>query len=99
MRRLLIGLIALDVIVIALGNVLGAPTRWPDIEVPVIGSLFASLSGEPLVHIAGEAAQPTGGVGLSKEISHSQSPVTMWLVVGVLLWLSVLATRELPPLS
>ena len=95
MRRLLIGLIALDVIVIALGNVLGAPTRWPDIEVPVIGSLFASLSGEPLVHIAGEAAQPTGGIGISNEISISNSLFTMWLVMGFLIGISFVATRNL----
>jgi len=95
MRRLLIGLIALDVIVIALGNVLGGPTRWPDIEVPVIGSLFASLSGEPLVHIAGEAAQPTGGIGISNEISISNSLFTMWLVMGFLIGISFVATRNL----
>jgi F-type H+-transporting ATPase subunit a len=94
-RNLLIGLVALDVVVIVLGNILGAPARWPDIEVPVIGSLFASLQGEPLIHIAGEPGHAAGGIGISSEISISNSLLTMWIVMAVLIVVSFLGTRRL----
>lgn len=93
--RLGIGLVVLDVVVVVLGNVLGAPSRWPDIEVPTIGSLFASLSGEPLIHIAGEPAAAAGGISVSTEISIPNSIVTMWLVMAALILVSFAATRRL----
>src|SRR5918912_4354549 len=98
-QRLLIGVVILDAIVIVLGNILGAPARWPDIEVPVIGSLFASLQGEALVHIAGERGHATGGIGISPEISISNSIFTMWLVMAVLIVIAFVATRRLEAVS
>ncbi len=55
------------------------PETWPEIHIP-------PLVGTPLIHIAGE------GIG---EISITNSLVTMWLVMAVLVGVSWLATRRL----
>ena len=92
---MLVGLVVLDAVVIVLGNILGAPTDWPDIHVPIIGTLAASLAGEPLIHIAGEPGRASGGIGISSEISISNSLLTMWMVMAVLIVVSFLGTRRL----
>lgn len=55
------------------------PETWPDIHIP-------QLTGTPLVHIAGE--------GLF-EISITNSLITMWLVMAVILTVAWIVSRDL----
>jgi F-type H+-transporting ATPase subunit a len=77
----LLGLLgAIDVVVVLVGWVLyGLPT-WPDITPPRILNL---LTGEPVIRLVGD------------DISISNSLVTMWIVMAILLILAYAGTRTL----
>ena len=79
-RNLLGGMIMLDGALVLLGaTVIGLP-KWPDITPDRI---LRMLTGEPLIEI--------GGV----EISISNSHVTMWIVMAILIALAYFGTRRL----
>ena len=71
---------AIDIAMLLVGWVLFGLPSWPDITPPRILHL---LTGEPLVRIAGD------------EISISNSLVTMWIVMALLIVVSYAGTRKL----
>jgi len=73
-------LVAIDVAIVLVGWTLyGLPT-WPDITPPRILNL---LTGEPLIRLVGD------------DISISNSLLTMWIVMAILLLLAYAGTRRL----
>ena len=77
---LLAGLVAIDLVMVGVGwIVFGLPT-WPDITPQRI---LRMLSGEPLFHPFGE------------DLSISNSHLTMWIVMALLIALSFVGTRRL----
>src|SRR5438309_10677894 len=75
-------LVAIDVAIVLVGWTLyGLPT-WPDITPPRLLNL---LTGEPLIRLVGD------------DISISNSLLTMWIVMAILLLLAYAGTRRLSP--
>ena len=69
------------------GNLPNWPPGQADIHV-------AEQAGTPLVHLGGEEHAPEGGViSFWYDISISNSIFTMWLVMGILIVIGVLASR------
>jgi F-type H+-transporting ATPase subunit a len=79
-RVLLGGIVAIDLVVVGIGwTLFGLPT-WPDITP---ARILRMLSGEPLIPILGE------------DVSISNSHVTMWIVMAILIALAYFGTRRL----
>jgi F-type H+-transporting ATPase subunit a len=90
--RQVIGVVLLlNAVAIIAAAVTGNLPSWPPGQADIH---VAEQAGTPLIHLGGEEHAPEGGViSIWNDISISNSIFTMWLVMGILVVIGVLASR------
>lgn len=91
MRQVLLTILLLNGVAVAVAAVTGNLPNWPptqaDIHIP-------DQAGSPLIHLGGEAEPSEGGViAIWNDISISNSILTAWIVMAILVVLGALAGR------
>jgi F-type H+-transporting ATPase subunit a len=82
----------LNGIAIAIAAMTGNLPNWPPTQEDIH---VAEQAGHPLIHLGGEEHPSAGGViSIWNDISISNSILTMWLVMGILVAIGVIAARS-----
>jgi len=89
--RQLVGVILLlNGLAVVIAAVTGNLPNWPPGQADIH---VASLAGAPIIHLGGAEHPSEGVIGVWNDISFSNSILTMWLVIAVLVVIGALAGR------